>query len=233
MPPLIIWRASKIMGEVVKRYVDLESWERRDTFNFFKDFVNPNISVTSRIDCTGVKEGVKSKGYSFFLCYLYSILGAVNDLEAFHYRVDKEGRVVCYDTIDAIVPVRIDDKGGYQSVIVEWDDDFERFAKSAVEKMSTVAEGEDSFSAENNSTETNCVTVSAVPDLYFTCVTHTLNTVHAYGGFPLINVGKLTREGETEYMPISISVHHGLIDGWHIQKFLEKIEMRLHYFNKV
>ena len=34
-----------------KRMVDFESWERKDNFNFFRNFLNPCITITSEVEC--------------------------------------------------------------------------------------------------------------------------------------------------------------------------------------
>lgn len=56
----------------MKRKIDIEHWERKELFNFFKDFDEPYY------------------GISFFLYYLYLVLKAVNRTEAFKYRIEDD-----------------------------------------------------------------------------------------------------------------------------------------------
>ena len=37
----------------MKHIIDIDAWERRDNYGFFRSFVNSWYSVTTEIDCTG------------------------------------------------------------------------------------------------------------------------------------------------------------------------------------
>ena len=36
--------------------IDFENWERKDNYNFFRDFENPSISITSEVECARAKD---------------------------------------------------------------------------------------------------------------------------------------------------------------------------------
>ena len=36
----------------MKHIIDIDTWERRDNYGFFRNFVNSWYSVTTEIDCT-------------------------------------------------------------------------------------------------------------------------------------------------------------------------------------
>ena len=82
----------------MKHIVDLESWERRGNYAFFRDHLNAWYSVTTELDCTESYEQSKQTGRSFFLRYLYAALRAANEVPAFRYRMDAQGtdRLVRY-----------------------------------------------------------------------------------------------------------------------------------------
>lgn len=81
----------------MKRIIDIENWERKENFNFFRHFQNPQLSITSEVECGGAKQRAKAAGQSFFLHYLYAVLRAANEIPEFRYRIDTEGRVVLYE----------------------------------------------------------------------------------------------------------------------------------------
>lgn len=91
----------------MKRIIDIENWERKENFNFFRHFQNPQLSITSEVECGGAKQRAKAAGQSFFLHYLYAVLRAANEIPEFRYRIDTEGRVVLYDAIDMLSPIKI------------------------------------------------------------------------------------------------------------------------------
>ena len=50
-----------------KRVIDISTWTRRDNFEFFRNFINPNLGVTVRVDARHAYCAAKAKGVSFFI----------------------------------------------------------------------------------------------------------------------------------------------------------------------
>ena len=61
-----------------KCVVDISTGSRRGNYEFFRDFFNPNLGVTVRVDVRHAYSAAKRKGVSFFLSYFYAILSAVS-----------------------------------------------------------------------------------------------------------------------------------------------------------
>ncbi len=51
----------------MKHIIDIDTWERKDNYNFFRGFANSWIAVTGEADCTEAYASAKTKGKSFFL----------------------------------------------------------------------------------------------------------------------------------------------------------------------
>ena len=73
----------------MKKHIDLSSWERRDNYLFFADFLNPFAAVTCEVDCSTSKKVSKERGEAFFIYYLYAILNAVNTIDELKYRIEE------------------------------------------------------------------------------------------------------------------------------------------------
>lgn len=54
----------------MKHIIDIDAWERRDNYGFFRSFVNSWYSVTTEIDCTEASAAARAAKRSFFLYYL-------------------------------------------------------------------------------------------------------------------------------------------------------------------
>lgn len=91
----------------MKHIIDIETWERRDNYNFFRNFHNSWISITSEVDCTEAFPAAKAAKRSFFLYYLYAVLRAANEVKEFRFRTDKNGQVVYHDQVDIISPLSL------------------------------------------------------------------------------------------------------------------------------
>ena len=88
----------------MKHIIDIDAWERRDNYGFFRNFVNSWYSVTTEIDCTEASAAARAAKRSFFLYYLYAVVRSANEVDELRYRTDKEGRVVFHDRVDIISP---------------------------------------------------------------------------------------------------------------------------------
>ena len=65
----------------MKHIIDIDTWERRDNYGFFRTFLNSWYSVTTEIDCTEASAAAKQSGHSFFLYYLYAVLRSANEVD--------------------------------------------------------------------------------------------------------------------------------------------------------
>lgn len=91
----------------MKHLVNPDTWERRDNYAFFRDFLNPWFSVTTEIDCTEAYTAAKTSGRSFFLHYLWAVLCGVNEVRELRFRTTARGEVAWYDTVDVITPIAV------------------------------------------------------------------------------------------------------------------------------
>lgn len=210
----------------MKHYIDIETWERKDNYNFFRNFVNPTISITSEVVCAGAKARAKEAKQSFFLHYLYAILNAANEVKEFRFRHDPDGRVVCYDKVDVLTPIKINENGDFYSVRIPYHKDFETFYAEAQHIIKSIPKESNPYSAEEQSPDSkdfDVILLSATPDLYFTSMTATQEFRHG-SNYPLMNAGKAVTRGGELVMPIAMTVHHGFIDGHHFSLFFKKVE---------
>ena len=206
----------------VKHVIDISTWSRRGNFEFFRDFINPNLGVTVRVDASHAYHAAKTKGVSFFLSYFYAILGAVNEIPEFHYRFDQEDNVVYYDRIDGLAPIRVEEKDNFAEMVFPFAEDFDAFCQTAREVIA-LADSTDPYEQAETMTDYNVILVSALPKLDFSSFCNTQRDRRG-NDYPLCVIGKM---GYDKTMPISITVHHGFADGEHISRFFELVQEKL------
>jgi chloramphenicol O-acetyltransferase type A len=60
--------------------------------------------------------------------------------------------------------------------------------------------------------------------------------VHSYENkayyFPSVEAGKFEKRGEKIFMPLSLTCHHAVTDGWHISVFLEDLQRDMNNFKE-
>ena len=92
----------------MKQKLDLNTWNRKEHFLFFKQMEEPFYGITTTIDCTKAYAKAKELGVSFFSYYLHKTLSAVNAIENFRYRIIGD-EVYIFDVIDASATVMRED----------------------------------------------------------------------------------------------------------------------------
>lgn len=210
----------------MKEIIPLDSFQRKESVLFFKDFVNPNVSVTCMVNASECYRLAKAHGDKFFHHYLYAILRAVNEIKELHYRFTPTGEIAYYDRIDVLSPIRLTGHDSFTTLRFPFIADRASFMASAKETIKN-AEGLSAFGEEEGLEEFDVVLVSAIPDLPFTSISYTQK--HRHGNdFPLINVGKMEADGR---MPIAICVNHAFVDGQHLSRFYTLIQEYLDFDN--
>lgn len=209
----------------MKHIIDINTWERKENYEFFLGFQNPTISITSEVECAGAKARAKAAGESFFLHYLYAVLRAVNEIPEFRFRIDAEGRVVYFDHVDMLTPIKVKENGRFFTIRLPWNTDFQTFYTTAKAIINDIDPNGNPYDMEKVGGKDllDVILLSATPDLYFTSLTCTQEHCHG-SNYPLMNAGKaILKEGKL-VMPIAMTIHHGFIDGHHLSLFYKKVE---------
>ncbi len=209
----------------MKHIIDINTWERKENYEFFLGFQNPTISITSEVECAGAKAHAKAAGESFFLHYLYAVLRAVNEIPEFRFRIDAEGRVVYFDHVDMLTPIKVKANGRFFTIRLPWNTDFQTFYTTAKAIINDIDPNGNPYDMEKVGGKDllDVILLSATPDLYFTSLTCTQEHRHG-SNYPLMNAGKaILKEGKL-VMPIAMTIHHGFIDGHHLSLFYKKVE---------
>ena len=202
---------------MVKTLLDIENWNRKEHFMFFKQFEEPFFGLTVEIDCSKAYKAAKELGTSFFVYYLHKTIVAVNTIEPFRYRI-VEDAIYIYDTIDVSATImRSDNTFGFS--LIQYSADFEAFSRNAMAEIERIQNTPGLFTREFPLD--NLIHFSAVPWVNFTSLTHARSYTFP-DSCPKISFGKMTigNDGKRT-MPISIHAHHGLMDGYHVGLFID------------
>lgn len=202
----------------MKTAIDIDQWVRKDHYLFFSPFEEPFFGVTVTIDCTKAYKTSKQKGNSFFLYYLYRTLKAANSIENFRYRIiDKQ--VYLFDQANAS-PTINRPNGTFAFAHIKYHTDENQFYKMALEEIERV---QNSTGLEPLAPDESYIHFSAIPWIDFTSLSHSRRFSFP-DSIPKISFGKMTEHNGKKTMPVSIHVHHGLADGYHVGQFIEKFQ---------
>ncbi len=203
----------------MKQKLDLNSWNRKEHFLFFKQMDEPFYGITATIDCTKAYNKSKALGISFFSYYLHKTLSAVNAIENFRYRIIEDD-VYIFDQIDASPTVIREDKT-FGFSYMPFSEDINEFAQIVQTEIERIQTTTGIFTGEYPD---NLIHFSALPWINFSSLSHARSFTWP-DSCPKISFGKLIDENGNKSMPISVHVHHGLVDGYHVGLFLEQLQV--------
>ena len=202
----------------MKQELDITTWNRKEHFEFFSKFEEPFFGTTIQFDCTRAYDKSKELGVSFFTYYLHKTLVAVNKTENFRYRIHDE-KVFIYDKINVSSTILRDDKTfGFSEI--EYDENLNAFIENYNTEATRVKNTSGLFTREYNE---NIVHFSALPWINFTSISHSRSFTFP-DSCPKFSFGKITAENDKKLMSMSVHVHHGLVDGYHLGLFFEEFE---------
>ena len=188
----------------------------------FIDFLSSRYSMTLRLNAQKVYDLAKEKDIPFFNLTLACILEAINEIPEFKYRII--GReVVEYEKINAVVPIMQEDHSIREieiKPISEFDDIF-RWNEYVENKKENIEDNQYLVESMKRDEEP-IANFSCVPWIDFDALTNIVASSNQV--MPAITWGKLV-DGK---MPVSITVSHIFIFGWHLKLFFEKVG---EYFN--
>jgi chloramphenicol O-acetyltransferase type A len=204
----------------MSRYLDIETWKRRQQFEFFKDYHNPFFNICTNVDVTpllGLTRTMKS--ISFFIAYHFFSIKAANEVEPFRYRL-RGDRVLVHDRIHAGTTLLLEDEN-FTFAYFDYTEDFEVFHAHAKATIESVKAG--GVQLYERAEQDDLIYHSVIPWATFTSISH----ARKGGGqesVPKIAFGKYREDVGRTMMPISVEVHHALMDGLHVGRYFERLE---------
>lgn len=200
-------------------YLDIENWSRRQQFEFFKNFDNPFFNICTNLDVTPLLDFTHKKSLSFFITYHFLSMKVANEVEPFRYRLRNE-RVLVHDRIHAGTTLLLADES-FTFIYFDYDKDFHAFhtrARATVERARAGA-----ARLDERADSDDLIHHSVIPWITFTSISHARNWGRL-DSVPKIAFGKYREDGDRIKMPVSVEVHHALMDGLHVGRYFEKLE---------
>lgn len=202
----------------MKRKLDINTWNRKEHFQFFSQMQEPFFGVTVPIDCTKAYAKSKELGVTFFTYYLHKTLVAINTIEPFRYRI-MDNEVYIFDQIDASATILREDKT-FAFSWMEYAEDLHEFAEITKKEIARIQNTTGLITREFPE---NQIHFSAVPWVNFTSYSHARSFTYP-DSCPKVSFGKMTDENGKKTMNMAVHVHHGLMDGYHVGLFISFFE---------
>jgi chloramphenicol O-acetyltransferase type A len=205
------------------RYVDLETWPRREHFRVFSALGYPHTSMCANVDATAFYSAVKQRGVSFTVATMYVLARAANEIPEFRYRI-RGGEPVEHEVVHPSTTI-LTGEDLFSFLTVAYAQDFALFAARAAEQIAYLKEHR---TIEDEPGRDDLLYMTAIPWVSFTSFMHPLD-LNPADSVPRFAWGKFFDEDDSLKMPLSVQGHHALVDGIHIGRFYEKVQDYLHH----
>ena len=201
--------------------IDLDTYPRRDHFNHFCAMAYPYAGVTGDVDVTDLLSLCREKGYSFYLMVLHAVALAADEVPEFRRRID-HGGIVEYDECPTS-HIELKPDGTYAYCTLRHHMPLAEYLAQAESARTAAREG---GSIEEEDDVQSMYFISTLPWLHYTQLIQPVACGEESN--PRITWGKYQANDKGRMMmPLSVLVHHALVDGIHIAKFYEAFNQQM------
>lgn len=209
-------------AEAPGHFLDVAGWKRREHFQLFRGFEQPFFSVCVDVDATATWERCRlPDSPSFYVATLFHSLRAANDTEAFRLRIRGDG-VWVHDRVRASATIlREDETFGFG--IFPPAPSLQEFNRHAIDEVAAARKVAPLVLPQPG--EDDLIYHSSLPWMRLTAFTNALK-----GGLdsvPRVVFGKCAQRGGRWLMPVAVEVHHALVDGLDVARYLERLQRGL------
>ncbi len=198
--------------------LNLQTWERKEHFKLFKNFKDPFFNVCVNVDITNLKLEVTKMDTSFFSAMYYALLKTVNNIESFKMRISDE-QVIIHDEIGASCTILREDKTfgiGYLEYI-------QNFVKFKMHVTEIIEEVKNNRLLDLRGSKNDLLHTTMIPWISFSSFEHA-KMLNQGDSIPKIAMGKIYKVDKKSLIPLSVSAHHALMDGYHVGLFFEELQ---------
>lgn len=211
-----------------KALIDLQTYKRRDLFNVFSQYENPQISATVEVDLSMLKHACKRHNLHFFSSLVYCLSKTMNQILEFKHRVI-DGQLYEFSRTDPGFTVSLPDNT-FNFCDSTHIDNFEQF-------LAKIAQDIELAKKQNNQAikdKHHMFFISNIPWFSFTQFQQPYFSHYGYN--PVITIGRNMAKLEPDFvLPIALQCNHATVDGFHMGRFFQllntNIEVLANTFN--
>ena len=201
------------------RYIDVETWPRKDAYQLFSRGYLPHFSVTTPLDVTELCRYAKGEGLSFYRAMIYVVTRAMNELEPFRLRIRKDGIAVCETVSPSYTTAGRDGSFGISDVEYLPGETMVDFCRRALEKEASQREQ----MVVQDDVRDDLIFISSVPWFVTTSVLQEQPT-NPDDSFPRVLWDRVHEEKGRQLVNFTAQLNHRLLDGSHVRDLLLRME---------
>ena len=201
------------------RYIDVETWPRKDAYQLFSRGYLPYFSVTTPLDVTELYRYAKGEGLSFYRAMIYVVTRAMNELEPFRLRIRPEGIAVCDTVSPSYTTAGREGTFGICNVDYLPGETMADFCRRALEQEKR----QGAQMVVEDDVRDDLIFFSCVPWFVTTSVLQEQPT-NPDDSFPRVLWDRIREEKGRKLVNFTLQLNHRLLDGAHVRDLLQRME---------
>lgn len=207
--------------------INLETWNRRDHFNHYYKMDYPAYNITFEMDITDLLPQIKENQLNFYYTMIYLTTLTSTQVEAFLYRA-RDGKIILHDSLNVSFTDINDDSELYKCINTRFSKNFTEFLALAGEASKNQKQFIVPYEFGNLD---DIIYITTIPWFSFTGL---VNPIHhdKNDSVPRFAWGRFYKKEDRILLPYCIQANHAFVDGIHLAKFKQKLEMNMSRFHE-
>lgn len=203
----------------MKKIIDLSAYNRAEHFRYFNSLENPYFGVTVNVDVSELIKYCKRRDRSFYSAFMHAAALAADSIPEFRRRIE-DGNIIEYDECPTSHTELLDNGAYCYCTLHHHIPTDEYFTKAEMLKRAAREQG----SIEEDEDVGSMYFITSLPWLHYTSLVQPTGK----DSNPRISWGKYEETADKKYvMPVSVLVHHGLVDGIHAAEFYRLLDIEI------
>lgn len=200
------------------KYINFDTWERREHYNFFEKVDNPQFNVCVNLDVTHFKKFVKNNNLSFYYSMIYASTYVMNSIKDFRYKI-RNGKIILHNELNPSFTDIESSERLFKIVTSSLTDNIIDFSK----KAKNLSYSQSKYFPNCDFEQDELIYFSCLPWVSFTSISNE-TVMNKEDSIPRISFGKYFIQEGKVLLPYSIQVNHMLLDGIHVGEYLNKLQ---------
>ena len=203
------------------RSIPMETYPRRQHFDYFRSLAYPYVGVTQEVDVTGLVRFCKEAGCSFYLTFMHIAALTADEVPELRQRI-RDGGIVEYDACPTSHTEPLEN-GAYCYCTLHHHMPLADYLAQATAARSRCLEN---ASIDEDDDVESMYFISTLPWLHYSALIQPVaggdesNPRITWGRYAPDHAGRLM-------MPVTLLAHHALVDGVHLARFYEGLARRM------
>jgi chloramphenicol O-acetyltransferase type A len=207
--------------------VSLARWPRRAVFEAFSGFAHPHVGCCVMLDAAALRARTRARGDSFALACHFLALRLAQQQEPMRLRLRGRQPRLLHQVHGSTTVLRPDGSFGFAVLLqcADWPA-FQAQGRQAMDAARQAPAGQ-ALREPERALERSLMHFTTVPWLHFTHFSHPRRG-RSDASIPKLAFGGWREDGARLWLPVSLEVHHALMDGLHMGQYLQALQAAMH-----